>query len=61
LGERGLGSPVQNGVVFTGAFSVTVTGYRYRGANIPTPCPHRQQRLSDPPTHVTPTRKGPNC
>ena len=26
-----------NGVVFTGASSVTVTRYRYRGANIPTP------------------------
>ena len=37
LGERGLGSPVRNGVVFTGASSVTVTRYRYRVANIPTP------------------------
>jgi RNA-directed DNA polymerase len=27
----------QNGVVFTGASSVAVTRYRYRGANIPTP------------------------
>jgi hypothetical protein len=26
-----------NGVVFTGASSVAVTRYRYRGANIPTP------------------------
>jgi len=26
-----------NGVVFTGASSVTVTRYRYRGANFPTP------------------------
>ena len=26
-----------NGVVFTGASSVTVTRYRYRGGNIPTP------------------------
>ena len=26
-----------NGVVFTGASSVTVTRYRYRGTNIPTP------------------------
>ena len=26
-----------NGVVFTGASSVTVTRYRYRGSNIPTP------------------------
>ena len=26
-----------SGVVFTGASSVTVTRYRYRGANIPTP------------------------
>jgi RNA-directed DNA polymerase len=26
-----------NGVVFTGASSVSVTRYRYRGANIPTP------------------------
>ena len=26
-----------NGVVFTGASSVKVTRYRYRGSNIPTP------------------------
>jgi len=26
-----------NGVVFTGASSVTVTRYRYRGSRIPTP------------------------
>ena len=26
-----------NGVVFTGASSVAVTRYRYRGSNIPTP------------------------
>ena len=26
-----------NGVVFTGASSVPVTRYRYRGSNIPTP------------------------
>lgn len=26
-----------NGVVFTGAASITVTRYRYRGSNIPTP------------------------
>ena len=35
-----------NGVVFTGASSVAVTRYRYRGANIPTPLdPRRHQRL----------------
>jgi RNA-directed DNA polymerase len=26
-----------NGAVFTGASSITVTRYRYRGSNIPTP------------------------
>ena len=34
-----------NGVVFTGASSVAVTRYRYRGSTIPTPGPrHRQPR-----------------
>ncbi len=32
-----------NGVVFTGASSVKVTRYRYRGGNIPTP------RTPEPP------------
>ena len=41
------GSPVRNGVMFTDASSVAVSRYRYRGANIPTPDPHRQQRLSN--------------
>ena len=32
-----------NGVVFTGASSVAVTRYRYRGSNIPTPWTPNQQ------------------
>jgi hypothetical protein len=35
--DAALGAGAHNGVVFTGASSVTVTRYRYRGANIPTP------------------------
>ena len=36
-----------NGVVFTGASSVAVTRYRYRGSTIPTPGPRHQPRADD--------------
>jgi RNA-directed DNA polymerase len=35
-----------NGVVFTGASSVAVTRYRYRGSNIPTPWTPKPQAAS---------------
>ena len=44
-----------NGVVFTGASSVTVTRYRYRGSNIPTPWtpePQPRRAADDRARHV---------
>ena len=44
----------QGKVVFTGASSVTVKRYRYRGSNIPTPGPRNQK---PPPAAADPTGK----
>ena len=41
-----------NGVVFTGASSVAVTRYRYRGANIPTPGPPPPTAVEQRARHV---------
>ena len=47
-----------NGVVFTGASSVTVTRYRYRGANIPAPGPPPPTAAEQRARHVESRMRG---